>query len=490
MSNRRLYPTPNFPLPRAREMYSHQVKLQHIAQKMQDYGVRVDTEVALRHAREADGRAEQFAQLFLELTGLPRKALGAQGTGVTQACRDWFREAGAPDVVFNKDTGKPQMNAVALTCWATDFPGRDFAPAAAALLGLRKAKVSGRFARAYYEVAKQYGGRIHFSLNPMGTKGERWSASAKFRWRDEAGELQEYNLNAQNVPKQKKSYDFGPKHGGVLPLMVSLRDCFVADPGCVWITLDFEGAEGCLIAYITGDKLMMEWVGRNADLHTENAKIMFLEAGIPVDLVKISDKSPLAPYRVATKPGTYGLCYQMPLKRKGKPAKLTEVYSTLWKTWKQIFPEITETAFAIAISRFWAAHTGVRGWQEAICEQVERDGYVVLPQTGRTLYLPPTAKGKNMAGNFFMQSGIGYLINRAMPTVDSMCTWTPFGRAILLQIHDELDLQAPESEAVDFGIAVAQEMSKPADWGGHVAGVPAWPAIGPSWGATVDIPKK
>lgn len=492
MTPRRLFPEMNYPLPRFRDQYEEQVKLQLIAAKMEAYGVRVNIDTALRHAREAASRAEVFSQLFLELSGLDREALGKKGDGTTKAVKDWFKAAGAPDVVFDKNTGKAQLNAVALTCYASDFPGQAFAAPAAALLGLRKAKVNGRFANAYYEVASQYGGRIHFSLNPMGTKGTRWSASAKFRWLvDGEAEPREYSLNAQNVPKQKSSYDFGPGYGK-LKLMVSLRDCFEPDPGCVWVTMDYEGAEGCLIAYWTQDALMMEWVGADADLHTENAKVMFQDAGIPVTLRKIdaTEHPELFKYRVATKPATFGLCYQMPVKRKGKPAPLSEVYATLWKTWKQIFPDLTEVAFGIAIQRFWAAHTGVRGWQNGICDTVERDGYVVLPQTGRTLYVPPTAKGKNMSGNFFMQSGIGFLINRAMPLIEAQCDWQRSGTAILLQVHDELALQAPEARAEEFGLMAAHHMSQPADWGGHVAGVPAWPDTGANWGACTPIPKR
>lgn len=487
---KRLHHTPEWPLDRFQQQYDDLVKLQLIAAKAENHGIRVNTDTALRHKREAESRAEVFTQLFMELTRLKREALGKEGTGVTQAVKDWFKGAGAPDVCFDKNTGKPQLNAVALTCLAADFPGQPFAAPAAALLGIRKSKVNARFASAYYAIASHYDGRIHFSLNPCGTKGTRWSASAKFRWHDEDGELQEYSLNAQATPKAKSSYDFGEKYGK-LKLMTSLRDCFEPDPGCVWLTLDYEGAEGALIAYITQDELMMQWIREGADLHTENAKLMFHEAGIPPEMRKIPGGSELEKYRIATKPATYGLAYQAPLKRSGKrQAAMHEVYATLWKTWKQIFPELTETAFAICMARFWAGHKGIRAWQDVTCEQVERDGFVALPQNGRRIYLPPTAKGKNRAHNFPYQSGIGFLINRAMPLIEAQCDWKRSGTAILLQVHDELALQAPEARAEEFGLMAAHHMSQPADWGGHVAGVPAWPDTGPNWGACTPIPKR
>jgi hypothetical protein len=484
---RQLYPVFEWPLERSEEQYNNQVQLQHIAEKMKQLGVRVDTQKALEHKRLADSRSLQFSEIFLELTGLPREALGKAGTGVTKAVKDWFREAGAPDVVFDKDSGKPQLNAIALVCWASDFPGAAFAEPAAALLGLRKAKVSGRFAEAYYTVASRFGGRIHFDANPMGTKGLRWSASAQFRWRDENGEVVEYSLNCQNIPKAKKSFEFSKY--GKLKLMDSLRDCFIADDGCDLIQLDYEGAEAALIAYISGDKALLEWMDKGYDVHTENARVMFLEAGIPPDMRKIPSGHPLEAFRVAAKPALYGGAYQFPSTSGRKPKPMHEVYATLFKTWKALWPELSETAFGKAVERFWDAHGDIRGWQLTMGDDLERDGFIALPQTGRRLYLPNSMKGKNGMLNYKFQSGIAYLINRAIPVIADDCDWKPSGTAVLLQVHDELVLQAPKDVAREFGLSAAAEMSRPADWSGVIQGVPAWPALGPNWASCKDVDK-
>ncbi len=476
----RPYPEFNFPLPRFQEQYQRLVELAGVADKMCAFGVGVDTGKALAHAEAAAKRAIVFSDMFLELTKLPREALGNAGEGNTLLVKDWFKDAGAPDVIFDKRTKKPQFNAAAMTCWSSDYVGRPFAAPAAALLGLRKSKTGARFARSYFEVASRHDGRIHFDFNILGTKGERWSSSARFRWKNPDDTVTKISLNAQNVPAKTIKYDFGPGRG-VQIIAASLRDCFIPGPNTVWAKFDYEGAEAALIAHYTQDALMLEWLNTGADFHTENAKLMFLERGIAADLHKLEKTHPAFECRIAAKPATFGLAYQMPLQRKQESAP-HDVYKELWKNWKQMFPNLSETYFGVCIDRYWAGHGGIRAWQHAVCARVAQDGFIALPQSGKTLYVANTAKGRNMSGNFFMQSGIGFLINRAMPPVAARCDWQPNGLALLFPVHDELDLQVPIDRLDEVCAFVSEEMSRPADFDGHIAGVQAAPDVGDSWG--------
>lgn len=477
----RQYPEFNFPLPRFQEQYARLVENALVAEKMKTFGVRVDTQRALTHAREADARAIMFTDMFLEMTGLKAEDLGGKGEGGTKPVKEWFRDAGAPDVVFDKRTKKPQFNAAAMTCWSMDYVGTGFAGPAGALLGLRKAKTAARYARSYYEVASHHEGRIHFDFNILGTKGERWSSAARFQWPEPDGTVTKYSLNAQQVPAKTAKYNFGEKYG-IHTIMASQRDCFLPDEGTTWCKFDFEGAEAALIAYYTLDELMMKWLKAGADFHTENAKLMFLEDKIPADLHKLEKDHPLFDRRVAAKPATFGLAYQMPLNKKNE-AEPHEVYAELFKQWKQMFPQLTEKYFGICMDRYWAGHQGIRAWQHKITNRVAEDGFVTLPQSGKTLYVSNTAKGKNMSGNFYMQSGIGYLINRAIPEVAKRCDWTRSGLALLFPVHDELNLQIPNDRLDEVCAWVSEEMSRPADFDGYVAGVKCEPDIGPNWGS-------
>lgn len=475
----RRVPQFEWPAKNAAARYENYAQLVQVAERMKKFGVEIDLGRMRQFQVDAEARAAQFTTVFCASTGLKPKDLGPGGSGTTAKVKEWFQRQGAPDVSFDKKSGRAQFNAVALTSWSEDYKKELFAEPAAALLGIRKAKTSARFAEAYHRVGTRFGGRIHFGFNPMGTKGLRWSASEKFSWLED-GELVKFSLNAQNVPSKDVKYTF--KEFGELTIAESLRSAFIVRKGCTWLKFDFVGAEAYLIALNTGDLLLLQWLkaGRDADMHSENAKILFLEAKIPADVVKIDAEKGATDNQVkcreAAKNLQFALSYQMPSKRG------VDKYPESYKFMKQRFPKMTEAYFDTIVQRFFAAHTAIRAWQNKVCGDVDTYGRVVLPQNGATLYVAQTAKGRNMSGNFFMQSGVGYVVNRAVPEVDKLCDWDPNGIALLLQIHDELDLQVPDEAVDDVEKAVKAELEKPADFGGTVAGIPVDCKKGDSWG--------
>lgn len=699
------------------------VRLFQVAERMRKFGIRLDSARTEAHRREAVARGAAFTRLFLKLTGVSRETLGMSGAGQTDAVRDWFKRAGAPDVIFSKVTKKAQFNAPALTMWAKDYSGAPFSQPAAALLGLRKAKTCVQFATAYLEVAARHQGRIHFGFYPLGTKTGRWSASATFAWTDSSGDLISYGLNAQNVPSKSVSFDFGDE--GMLPLMVSLRDCFIPDTGCVWgkclvpgtriltadlkwvdverlqegehllgfsedlrdpkkllcpstvekiarlkkpcvrittdrgvlvcsedhlwvrtadkrydrhnkcrhwvaakelkegdqlayfvrpwtqpqdydagwlagfmdgegsvgktgrvsfgqnpgATLDyarllldrygfmwskpvlktrrceitdivgepfsglrflgsirpkrllenmnrtwigkrswgklskpaqvisvqpagvrevvavqtssktffaegffshncdFEALEARLIAYVTGAKRLMRWIETGADIHMENAKGLFTEARIPRDATKGSDDGKWKPFREAAKPCVYALTYQAPSDRGN------DKYPDLFKTLKQVFPDLQDAYFKEICARFFKLHPEIRGWQRSVGAALERDGSMLVPQSGLRLFYPNTMRGRNQAQNLAFQGGGAALINRAIVQIDDDMVNFPGKSALLAQVHDELSFQIDERHVDEFSSMVEAYMGAPMQFGSVVGQVPAAMDVGPNWGA-------
>ena len=479
-------PTKHWPelesFPRSRERYQLLCKLAPIAERMRSFGVRVDITRAMEHVRAAKKRKAFFASMFCRLTGLAESALGASGAGQTKEVKEWFKRVGAPDVVFEKRTKKPQFNSTALTVWAMDFKGQRFSEPAAALLGLRKAATARQFAWAYVEVATRSSGRIHFGFNVMGTKGERWSASSKFSWMEE-GVRKRYSLNAQNVPAKDVQFTFADD--GPLDIMVSLRNIFIPDTGCVWVKHDYEALEARLIAYVTCSKKLIEWIEQELDIHIQNACALFPEVRIPPGLAAV-DKGALlgtpealwARAREAAKPCIYALTYTAPLARQKGPQRNPELFKQL----KQIFPKTTEAHMSLIIDRFFKTHTEIRAWQHEVAAQLTQKGHVELPQTGRRLYLPDSPTGRNQAQNFFFQSGGGAMLNRAIPLVADLCDWRKNGSAILLMVHDELSMQYPEKEAAALEKEVSSLMAAPTDFGGIMASIPAGGEFLTTWG--------
>lgn len=513
MSFKKEWSVPNFqwPVDRGQEQYEAYVQQCLIARKIKDYGMRLDRGRLLRHIHNANQRAKLFTQLFLETTGLKHADMGPSGAGQTAKVKAWFKEAGAPDVVFDKKTKEPQFNSDAFLCWSADYPDRPFARPAAALLGLRAASVNARIARAYFAVLNRPGsdGRVHLGYSVVGTKGTRWSSSNQFVWRRQDGTFAEYSLNAQSCPKRKTTYDFGEGYGR-LEVKTSLRDIVIADPGCVLLRFDYEGAEAALIAYNSGDPMLLDLMTKGLDIHTATARAVWLEAKIPTSVKKIKEGmdvpsdavTALAPIleklglgatpkgaeklwlmcREACKGQLYGGAYQAPSTR-GK-----DKYPTLFNTFKKLFPFLTEEYFGVLMERFFKFYSGLREWQYRIAAEV-REGPLRLPLNGKTLYLAPVARGFNQGLNFYQQSGIGVLIGRALPAIDQYVSWEPKNSAILACVHDELLLQARESDAVAVENYVSARMSAPARFGDIEAGVKAEGDIGRDWNDLVSLEK-
>ena len=206
------------------------MQLMTIADKMTALGWRIDLAALERHRATATQRVSKFLKVFLAETGLVESALGAAGSGATNAVRDWFWiDQGAPHVVFAKLTGKPQFSTECIITYATQYAQEPFGRAAAALYGLRKNKKLLEFCETY-RVLSQRDHRIHFSMNPAGTQTGRWTSSTRMRLTQPDGTRTTVSGNVQQVPSKTPSFDFGE---GKEKLVESLRDIFVADEGCV-----------------------------------------------------------------------------------------------------------------------------------------------------------------------------------------------------------------------------------------------------------------
>lgn len=253
-------------------------------------------------------------------------------------------------------------------------------------------------------------------------------------------------------------------------LAVSMRDCFIPDPGKVWIKWDGDQAEARLLAYTSGATKLIEWIANRADLHWENAKVMWPEAKIPTPYP--DKKGKMGMFREGAKPCMYALSYSHPSDDGKSHTK------ELFKQLKTVFPDLSESYLEVMVARFFEAHPEIRRWQQANKDALRELGKITLPQSGDFLYLPATMRGFNQAGNFQMQSGLGALINRGLIEADGELS----GRGeFLAQVHDELDAQILEKHVDDVDKMVSYYLSKPANFGGYEAGVPFAGDRGPNW---------
>lgn len=469
--------------PGAYERYQRLVQLMTITEKMTLKGWKVDAKRLAAHRSIAQARVDKFRHMFIAQTKLKTDALGASGSGATHAVRDWFwLSQGAPHVVFDKRTKRPQFSSECLIIYATDFAKEKFGVAAAALYGLRKNQKILEFCESYKQFAS-HDGRIHFSFNPAGTQTGRWTSSTKARVISDEGRRITYSANVQQVPSKEPTFDFGE---GPEKLVDSLRDVFVADPGCVLLKADYDALELRLIAYVYGAKKLIQWIERGADCHMLNAIGIFKELRLPstaqkikdakTDLEKLANKA-----REAAKPLAYGVSYQMHDERGAGS------YPTLYKTLKKLFPSLQEQYANILAERFFELHPEIKEGQRAVRDRIREEGFTTLSIDGRRLYYPDTPRGHNQALNFPMQGTGGALVNRALIELDKRLSWQ--GQEVRAQIHDELVVQCPTPDRNEVAAWIEESMGAKAQIGSVYTGVPASAEVGYNWKDTVPLSK-
>ncbi len=444
------------PAPRARERYDNLMRLMAISDQMTGLGWRVDRDVIALHGRTAKDRQAEYTEKFLALSGLPGEALGKLGAGQTKRVREWFLlDQNAPVVARDKLTKNPQVNSAALIEYATGYAKTSFGPAAAALYALRKNIKTQEFCHAY-QVLSSNDGRIHSSFFPFGTKTGRWTSAARMRHNGVT-----VGCNVQQVPSKTPSFDFG---AGPVTLVDSLRDCFIADEGCVIGSWDYEALELRLIAYIFGARKLIDNLDK--DPHTMNAQHLFKE----IYTEKTAKKC-----RNAAKSCAYAISYQMhDTSGKGK-------YPTLFKTLKAEFPDISETAVKVLADRFFQLYPEIKQSQLNVKQQIAENGFRELVINGRRLYYPDSMRGWNQGINFTFQGTGAELINRAVLSIAPKLDWRVGGSYVLAQVHDELVLNVPQDRIEEVRSIVEAAMSAPADFGGYKTGIPSKGTFGPCW---------
>lgn len=132
--------------------------------------------------------------------------------------------------------------------------------------------------------AKEYKGRILYSINPHGTDTGRLASREHHFW---------CGLQIQNIPQG-----------------ASVKSTLIADEGFRLYECDLEQAESRDTAYISGDANLIHAVSGEYDFHSYNASAFF---GVPYDQIydKASGKVINKPLRTLAKPVNHGANYLM-----------------------------------------------------------------------------------------------------------------------------------------------------------------------------------
>jgi DNA polymerase-1 len=247
------------------------------------------------------------------------------------------------------------------------------------------------------------------------------------------GRLSSNNPNLQNIPIRSE-------------LGREVRAAFVAAPGCVLIGADYSQIELRLLAHYSGDPLLTEAYRTGKDIHALTASEVF---GVPPMLID-------AEHRRRAKAVNFGIVYGL------SPFGLSQQLGIDQKEAKRF------------IEAYFERYAGVRTFIDATLAQARQDGFV-RNLFGRKRNIPDLlSKNPNLRGfaertavNTPLQGTAADLIKIAMLRLDAELRSRNLKAQMLLQVHDELVLEAPETE-----VEVVKSLVKECMENAHAISVP------------------
>ena len=273
--------------------------------------------------------------------------------------------------------------------------------------------------RAYQKLNSTY---VEGLLKVIGEDGRIHSTFNQTEAR--TGRLSSDNPNLQNIPIRTE-------------LGSQLRAYFIAKPGCVLVDADYSQIELRILAHITGDAHMQQAFLNGEDIHRSTAAKIY---GIPQE-----DVTPRL--RSSAKAINFGIMY-------GKGA-----YSLA----KDIGVTVKEAdAF---LKNYLAAFPKVSGYMDKTIADAKATGYVST-LFGRRRALPEInssnfnvrSSGERMARNTPIQGTAADVIKLAMVRVWKRLRDEKMESRLILTVHDELIVEAPQAEAEKAAQILREEM--------------------------------
>ncbi|AZQ54425.1 DNA polymerase I [Burkholderia cenocepacia] len=204
-----------------------------------------------------------------------------------------------------------------------------------------------------------------------------------------------------------------------------IREAFIASPGHRIVSADYSQIELRIMAHISGDASLLRAFSQGEDIHRATAAEVFGVTPLEVN----SDQRRIA------KVINFGLIYGM---------SAFGLASNLG---------ITRDAAKLYIDRYFTRYPGVAQYMENTRAVAKEKGYVETV-FGRRLWLPEINGGngprrqaaERAAINAPMQGTAADLIKLSMIAVDDWLTRDRLASRMIMQVHDELVLEVPDSE--------------------------------------------
>jgi len=238
------------------------------------------------------------------------------------------------------------------------------------------------------------------------------------------GRLSSVNPNLQNIPIRTE-------------LGREIRAAFIAAPGMQLLSSDYSQIELRLLAHLSGDPLLVRAYENNDDIHTLTASEVF---GVPPGSMdkETRNRAKAVNFGIVYGISAFGLAAQL-----GIPQAEARDY----------------------IDRYFARYAGVKAFIERTLEATRKEGSV-RTMFGRIRPIPdiesrnPNLRGfaERTAVNTPLQGTAADLIKLAMIALDRKLMERGLKTRMVLQVHDELLFEVPESEIAEVEQLVRTEM--------------------------------
>jgi len=276
------------------------------------------------------------------------------------------------------------------------------------------AKLKSTYAEGLLPMINPQTGRIHSTFHQTVTTTGRLSSS---------------DPNLQNIPVKTE-------------LGREIRKVFTAKEGFVLVDADYSQIELRVLAHMSGDARMQAAFLENADIHTKTAAEIF---GVAEFMVTPE-------MRARAKTINFGIIYGM------GDFTLAGDLKTSRKEAKNY------------IDSYFYTYGGVRAFMEEAKAFARENGYVKT-MLGRRRYIPEIgasnfnvrAFGERVAMNAPIQGSAADIIKAAMLKVEKALREEVPAARLVLQVHDELIVEAPETHAEAVAALMKREMESAAE---------------------------
>ena len=377
--------------------FTIEMPLVEVLAHMECCGVKVDRSALMALSRDFDSRLNTIIAQIYETAGETFNINSSQ-----QLARILFQRFNLPPVKKTK-TALSTDNEVLRTL-------ADLHPLPAQMLEYRMlAKLKSTYVDSLHTLIHQSTGRIHAAFNQMVVATGRLSSS---------------DPNLQNIPVKGVE---GKK----------IREAFVPEDGFLYISSDYSQIELRVLAHVAEDELLINAFRNDQDIHNNVAREVFR-----VDADQVTPEM-----RRTAKVINFGIVYGMSgyglAKELGVGPREAQSY----------------------IDAYFERHKGIKAYIERTLAEAREFGFVKT-LFGRIRYIPELVNsdanvrqfGERTAMNAPIQGTAADIIKMAMVSIYRRMKERKSRSRLIMQIHDELVFEVPESEVEEMEHVIRHEM--------------------------------